>query len=141
MAVYLASMISVGLKEVFIFLRLRWVGWWVSSVGIIGLCAVFLREGGERRDRLRRTAGVGVDSAKTVERYTDFFLAYLVALVKDVSEVSLVYGAWEFCTLSWHIWCIVRHARHRRVSSLSVSAAIFALSASWLSMMSSWMLL
>ena len=91
-------------------------------------------------DRLRRTAGVGVGSTKTVERYVDFFLAYLVALVEDVSEVSLNVWVWESCTLSWHIWCIVRHARHRRVSSLSVSAAIFALSASWLSMMSSiWM--
>ena len=42
------------------------------------------------RDRLRRTAGVGIAPAKTVERYVDFFLAYLVALSKTVSEVSLV---------------------------------------------------
>ena len=51
----------------------------------IGRCSVV---GGE--NRLRRTAGVGIGPAKTVERYVDFFLAYLVALLKVVSEVSLV---------------------------------------------------
>lgn len=90
-AVYLASMASVGLKEVFIFLRLRSVvGGSVEWVPLDDVQSLWVGRGW--RDKLRRTAGVGVDSAKTVERYTDFFLAYLVALVKDVSEVPLVYG-------------------------------------------------
>lgn len=40
-------------------------------------------------DRLRRTARVSVVVAKIVERYFDFFLSYLIALVEDVSGVSL----------------------------------------------------
>ena len=35
------------------------------------------------RDRLRRTAGVGIAPAEIVERYVDFFFAYLVALFED----------------------------------------------------------
>ena len=40
-------------------------------------------------DGLRRTAGVGVVFAEIIERDLDFFLAYLVALVEDVSWVLL----------------------------------------------------
>lgn len=86
-------------------------------------------------DRLRRTAGVSVVFAKIVEGNLDFFLSYFIALVESVNGVSLGKMACRLFTLSWHIWCTVCHARHRRVSSLSASAATFALSASWLSMM------
>ncbi len=40
-------------------------------------------------DRLRRTAGVGVVSAEVAEGYLDFFFADFVALVGDVSGVSV----------------------------------------------------
>ena len=39
-----------------------------------------------RGDRLRRTARISVAPAKVIVRYLDFLLAYLVALVKEVSE-------------------------------------------------------
>ena len=39
-------------------------------------------------NRLRRTVGVGIGPAKTIKRYVDFFLAYLIALFTVVSEVS-----------------------------------------------------
>lgn len=42
-------------------------------------------------DRLRRTARISVVLAEIFERYLDFFLSYLVALVEDVSGVSLEY--------------------------------------------------
>lgn len=43
-------------------------------------------------NRLWRTARVCVISAKIIEGYLDFFLAYLVALVEDVSEVLSATG-------------------------------------------------
>lgn len=49
------------------------MGWIVSGLG----------------DRLRRTARVSVVFAEIVERYLDFFLSYLIALVEGVSGVSL----------------------------------------------------
>ena len=48
---------------------------------------------------LWRTAGVGVVAAKFIERYVDFFLAYLVALLEEVSEMSLVYGHERECVV------------------------------------------
>ena len=71
--VYLAIMAEVGLKEVFIFLRLGG-----GCVSLIGLVYEYID--GLGADRLRRTAGVGITSTETIEGYVDFFLAYLVAL-------------------------------------------------------------
>ena len=57
------------------------LAWWFTDWTIFG------SQGG---NQLRRTAGVGIGPAKIVERYVDFFLAYLVSLFKAVSQVSLV---------------------------------------------------
>ena len=57
-------------------------------------------------DRLWRTARVCVISAEIIEGYLDFFLAYLVALVEDVSEVSLAtsIGVW-YPVLAHLVYC------------------------------------
>lgn len=85
MAVYFASMASVGLKEVFIFLRLGGVLVWHFSFTEM---LYEIRAG----DRLRCTAGVSVIDSKIFKRYFDFFLSYFIALGGNVSGVSLKYG-------------------------------------------------